>query len=203
MPLGKLDSKSVEEKWAKVWREEGAHAFDAGSGKLFYVIDTPPPFPTGEFHMGGVLNWCYIDFVARYKRLRGFEVLFPQGWDCHGFPTEVKVEEKYGRLPRNEFVEKCVEWTRDVISTMRPQMNQMGFSIDWAREYYTIAPEYHEAVQRIEDGRHKPGTIVWVLAKGYLFAGKLLRPAMVGVAVDPPEYTESRMGPNGGEGAGS
>lgn len=147
MSLGKLDSKSVEEKWAKVWREEGAHAFDAGSGKLFYVIDTPPPFPTGEFHMGGVLNWCYIDFVARYKRLRGFEVLFPQGWDCHGFPTEVKVEEKYGRLPRNEFVEKCVEWTRDVISTMRPQMNQMGFSIDWAREYYTIAPEYHEAVQ--------------------------------------------------------
>lgn len=64
-------------------------------------------------------------------------------------------------------------------------------------------PEYHEAVQRIEDGRHKPGTIVWVLAKGYLFAGKLLRPAMVGVAVDPPENTESRIGPNNGEGANS
>jgi valyl-tRNA synthetase len=147
VPLEKLDSKSVEEKWAQTWEEEGAHSFNAGSGKPLYVIDTPPPFPTGEFHMGGVLNWCYIDFVARYKRLRGFEVLFPQGWDCHGFPTEVKVEQKHGRLPREEFVKKCIEWTENVVSTMKPQMKQMGFSIDWGHEYYTVTPEYHEAVQ--------------------------------------------------------
>ncbi|HII38519.1 TPA: valine--tRNA ligase, partial [Candidatus Micrarchaeota archaeon] len=118
------------------------------SKKPVYFIDTPPPFPTGEFHMGGVLNWSYIDFSARFHRMRGYNVLFPQGWDCHGFPTEVKVEKKHGRnLSRAEFREKCLEWTHDVVSTMKTQMRQMAFSIDWNYEYYTINPEYYKVVQ--------------------------------------------------------
>lgn len=162
MSLGKLDSKSVEEKWARIWEEEGAYSFNAESGKPLYVIDTPPPFPTGEFHLGGVLNWSYIDFVARYKRLKGFEVLFPQGWDCHGFPTEVKVEKKFGRLPREQFIEKCVEWTENVISTMKPQMKQLGFSIDWSKEYHTITPDYHKAVQQ---------SVIKMFDEGFVYRG--------------------------------
>ncbi|MDI3502972.1 MAG: valyl-tRNA synthetase, partial [Archaeoglobi archaeon] len=89
------DFKAVEEKWIKEWRDEDFY-FDFESDREPYVIDTPPPYPTGNFHVGNALNWCYIDFIARYKRLKGYNVMFPQGWDCHGLPTEVKVEELYG-----------------------------------------------------------------------------------------------------------
>ncbi|RLG25654.1 valine--tRNA ligase, partial [Methanosarcinales archaeon] len=81
----------VESRLVESW-DESDYFFDWDSNDTDFVIDTPPPYPTGDFHIGNALNWCYIDFVARYKRLRGFNVMFPQGWDCHGLPTEVKVE---------------------------------------------------------------------------------------------------------------
>jgi valyl-tRNA synthetase len=143
-----LDFAKTQEKLVKKWHELKVNEFNARSSKPFYVIDCPPPFPTGEFHMGNVLNWCYIDFAARFKRMSGFEVLFPQGWDCHGFPTEVKVEAKYGKgLSRDEFREKCVQWTQDMIATIKPQMNSLGLSIDWNHEYYTTAESYKKLVQ--------------------------------------------------------
>lgn len=145
--LDKLDFNAIQAKWQAKWEELGAYKFDEESDKPVYSIDTPPPFPTGEFHLGGTLNWCYIDFAARFKRMNGFNVLFPQGWDCHGFPTEIKVEQKHGRLPRDEFVKKCLEWTDNVVGTMKPQMKQMAYSIDWTTEYYTTHPDYHRKVQ--------------------------------------------------------
>ena len=147
MALDKLDFNKIQEKWAAHWAKEKTYQFRLAKGKPPYVIDSPPPFPTGDFHMGNVLNWSYFDFAARYKRMRGHSVLFPQGWDCHGFPTEVKVEKKYGRLPREQFREKCLEWTHDMISTIKPQMNALGYSIDWTREYYTISDSYKRLVQ--------------------------------------------------------
>ena len=145
----KFDSKSVEAKFQVQWQELGLHEFDESDKlKPLYVIDTPPPFPTGEFHTGSTLNWGYIDFAARYKRMHGFNVLFPQGWDCHGFPTEVKVEKKYGKdLSRDDFRAKCLEFTRNNIAAIKAQMNLLGFSIDWRHEYYTIDREYQRKVQ--------------------------------------------------------
>ena len=100
------DFKQVEEKWIGAW-DESIYYFDWNSSAPQYIIDTPPPYPTGNFHIGNALNWCYIDFVARYKRMRGYNVMFPQGWDCHGLPTEVKVEEIHGitknMVPRGSF----------------------------------------------------------------------------------------------------
>ena len=145
--MDKLDFNKIREKWLEKWEKDKVHEFKPAKGKPVYVIDSPPPFPTGEFHMGNVLNWCYFDFAARFKRMSGFSVLFPQGWDCHGFPTEVKVEKKHGRLPREQFREKCLEWTRDVISTIRPQMKLMGYSMDWKREYFTLDDSYKRTVQ--------------------------------------------------------
>ena len=145
--LDKLDFNKIQEKWSAHWAKEKVHEFKLSKGKEPFVIDSPPPFPTGDFHMGNVLNWSYFDFAARYKRMRGFAVLFPQGWDCHGFPTEVKVEKKYGKLPRGQFREKCLEWTHGMIATIKPQMNALGFSIDWSREYYTINDDYKRKVQ--------------------------------------------------------
>jgi len=146
--LGKLVHEKIQEKWLKVWEEKRVYEFDDSDfKKKVFVIDTPPPFPTGEFHTGSTLNWCYIDFVARFKRMRGFNVFFPQGWDCHGFPTEVKVEAKYGRLSKKEFREKCLEWTNANIASIKPQMKLMGFSIDWRSEYFTTSMEYKKLVQ--------------------------------------------------------
>ncbi len=140
--------RNIEEKWQKRWEEEGAFRFDEKDAvRPVYSIDTPPPFTSGELHMGHVLSYSFIDFVARYKRMRGFNVYYPQGWDTQGFPTEVKVEKKFGRLPPQEFRAKCIEWTREFIARMKAQMQQMGFSPDWRYEYRTMEPDYHRKVQ--------------------------------------------------------
>ena len=140
--------RNIEEKWQTVWEENGTYRFDENDTiKPIYSIDTPPPFTSGELHMGHVLSYSFIDFVARFKRMNGFNVYYPQGWDTQGFPTEVKVEKKYGRLPPIEFRQKCIEWTLEMIARMKSQMNSMGFSLDWKFEYKTMDPGYHRKVQ--------------------------------------------------------
>ena len=79
--------------------------------------------------------------------MRGFNVYYPQGWDCQGFPTEVRVEKKYGRKPPEEFRKLCVEWTKKFIGKMKGQMNALGFSPDWKYEYRTMSPDYWKKVQ--------------------------------------------------------
>ncbi|MBU0532797.1 valine--tRNA ligase [Candidatus Micrarchaeota archaeon] len=146
--LQKRFERAIEEKWQAHWEKDGTYRFDENdTNKPIYSIDTPPPFTSGELHMGHVLSYSYFDFAARYKRMRGFNVYYPQGWDTQGFPTEVKVEKKHGRLPPEEFRQKCVEWTKEMIARMKAQMTEMGFSPDWRYEYRTMDPEYHQKVQ--------------------------------------------------------
>lgn len=140
-------NRDHEKNYVQYWLDNGTYAFDPKSSKKIYSIDTPPPFTSGELHMGHALSYAFFDFVARYKRMKGFNVYYPQGWDTQGFPTEVKVEKKYGRLPPVEFRKKCVEWTGEFIKIMKDQMNQLGFSPDWSFEYRTMDPEYHKKVQ--------------------------------------------------------
>lgn len=140
----------VEERWQRIWRDEFNY-FDPNSTKPQYIIDTPPPYPTGNFHIGNAFNWCYIDFIARYKRMRGYNVMFPQGWDCHGLPTEVKVEELHGitknDVPREQFRQMCRDLTLKNIDKMRKTMRLLGLSIDWSNEYITMLPEYYGKTQ--------------------------------------------------------
>ncbi|MDT8357887.1 MAG: valine--tRNA ligase [Methanomicrobiaceae archaeon] len=144
------DFTRIEERWQQVWKDED-NTFNPDSEKPPYIIDTPPPYPTGNFHIGNAFNWCYIDFIARYRRMRGYNVMFPQGWDCHGLPTEVKVEEIYhitkNDVPRDEFRELCRTLTLGNIEKMRATMRRCGFSIDWSREYITMLPEYFGKTQ--------------------------------------------------------
>ncbi|MBI4362466.1 MAG: valine--tRNA ligase [Euryarchaeota archaeon] len=136
----------IETKWAREWKNQDLYRFRLRKGVKTFVLDTPPPYPSGEFHMGNALNWMYMDFLARYKRMRGFEVMFPQGWDCHGLPTEVQVEKKYqirkGDIPKAEFRRRCIALTRENIRNMKSQMQRLGFSIDWSLEYRTMDPAY-------------------------------------------------------------
>src|SRR3989344_4275510 len=147
--LGKLNFKEIEAKLYPEWEHSGIHKFkDHDLEAETYVIDSPPPFTSGALHMGHMLSYSYFDFAARYKRMAGYNVLYPQGWDCQGFPTEIKVEKKYGRdLPRKEFLEKAREFTLENIEAMKRQMMQMGFSPDWRFEYRTMDDDYHRKVQ--------------------------------------------------------
>lgn len=144
------DFREVEDRWQRTWRDEDNY-FDPSSPKPQFVIDTPPPYPTGNFHIGNALNWCYIDFIARYKRMCGYNVMFPQGWDCHGLPTEVKVEEIHGitknDVSREEFRQMCRDLTIGNIEKMRATLRRCGFSTDWSHEYITMLPEYYRKTQ--------------------------------------------------------
>jgi len=158
------DPLKAEPKWQKKWEELGINNFDReDTSRPTYVIDTPPPYPSGEFHTGTALNWTYFDIVARYKRMRGFNTLFPQGWDCHGLPTEVQVEKRYGikkgDLPAEKFRELCVKLTEENIAHMKGEMNSLGFSMDWSTEYRTMDPSYYSKTQLSFVQLYKKGLI--------------------------------------------
>jgi valyl-tRNA synthetase len=149
---GSYDPDAVEPRLVDAWADADLHAYDDDPARPDYVIDTPPPYPTGNLHVGNALGWCYMDFLARYRRLRGDDVLFPQGWDCHGLPTEVKVEETHGihrtEVPREEFRRLCVEHTEERIAEMKATMRRLGFSQDWTHEFRTMDPDYWAETQR-------------------------------------------------------
>jgi len=148
----RYEAKTVEKRCQEFWEKLNLYKFDwSDESKPTYSIDTPPPYPSGEFHMGNALNWCYFDFVARYKRMRGFNVHFPQGWDCHGLPTEVRAETafkvKKSELPLEEFKKLCVKLTEEYIDKMKRSMKAIGYSIDWSLEYRTMDPDYYKLTQ--------------------------------------------------------
>ncbi len=150
----------VEKKWQKWWEDSLTYQFDEKDTKrAVYTLDTPPPFTSGALHMGHVLSYSYFDFVARYKRMRGFNVYYPQGWDCQGFPTEVKVEQMHGRQPPEKFRQLCIEWTHQCIAKMLSQMKSLGFSADWHHQYRTMDPSYHRKVQLSLLKMHEKGLI--------------------------------------------
>lgn len=145
----RYDPKTAEKKWQDYWKENGVYNFDENAEKTF-VIDTPPPFTSGVPHMGHVLWWTWNDIIARFKRMQGFGVLLPQGWDCHGLPTELKVEKDY-KIRKNErekFLAACKEWTGVCIAGMKKYMSSVGYSADWNYEYTTDSPEYVGFIQK-------------------------------------------------------
>ena len=146
------------------WEKEKAYSFnETDKTKPVYVIDTPPPYTNGVLHMGHVSDYSFIDFIARYKRMKGFNVLYPQGWDTMGFHTEITVEKKYGKnLDEKEFLEKCEALTTDNLVKMREQMKLLGFSVDFSREYITMSREYKAKVQL---------SLLLMYEKGLLYIG--------------------------------
>ncbi len=148
----KLDILAIEKQWHEKWERDGTYRFDLRDKKSpIFSIDTPPPYPSGEFHMGTVLNWAYFDIVARYKRMRGYNVYFPQGWDCHGLPVEVEVEKKNKikktDIPPDKFRKLCEELVNKYIAVMKDSMVRLGYSMDWTTEYKTMDPDYWRRTQ--------------------------------------------------------
>jgi valyl-tRNA synthetase len=163
-----FDIFAIEKKWQGKWEELGTYRFDWGDKKrCAFSIDTPPPYASGEFHMGLVLNWAYFDMVARFKRMKGYNVYFPQGWDCHGLPVEVEVEKKNSirktDVPPEQFRKLCTELVEKYIDVMKESAVRLGYSIDWSTEYRTMDPDYWRRTQL---------SFVLLNRKGFVYRGK-------------------------------
>ncbi|WP_297550594.1 valine--tRNA ligase [Thermococcus sp.] len=144
------DPNEIEPKWQKFWLDEKIYKYELDEKRPSYAIDTPPPFTSGTLHLGHVLSHTWIDIIARYKRMTGYNVLFPQGFDNHGLPTELKVEKEFGisKDQPEKFLQKCIEWTWQAIEAMRNQFIRIGYSADWDLEYHTMDDWYKAAVQK-------------------------------------------------------
>jgi valyl-tRNA synthetase len=158
----KFDFIEIEKKWQKKWEEIGVYRFNwKDKTRPTFSIDTPPPYPSGEFHMGNVLNWTYFDIVARYKRMRGYNVYFPQGWDCHGLSIEVQVEKENNvrkrEIPPDKFRKLCEELIKKYITMMKEGVIRLGCSVDWTTEYRTMDPDYWRRTQLSFIILHKKG----------------------------------------------
>ncbi|MCK4884050.1 MAG: class I tRNA ligase family protein, partial [Candidatus Diapherotrites archaeon] len=126
----KYNYAEIEKKIQKFWEDENVFRFDINSDKPVYGIDNPPSFTSGTLHIGHLMNHTWIDLMARYKRMTGYNVYFPLGFDCHGLPTELKVakEFKIDKNNRKEFRDKCEEWTTECATKMTTQYKDIGYS---------------------------------------------------------------------------
>ena len=130
--------QSIEEHWQAVWEEQKLYkASEEPDAQEYYCLEMLP-YPSGRLHMGHVRNYSIGDVVARFKRMKGFNVLHPMGWDAFGLPAENAAIQN--KIPPEE-------WTQRNIAEMRAQLKRLGFSYDWDREIDTSQPEYYRFTQ--------------------------------------------------------
>lgn len=131
----------IEPKWQKTWEENGQYKtnIEDSSKPKYYALEMFP-YPSGKLHMGHVRNYSIGDVVARFKKMQGYNVLHPMGWDSFGLPAE-NAAIKHGIHPD--------KWTMENIEDMRNQLKTLGLSFDWDREIATSTPEYYKFTQQI------------------------------------------------------
>jgi leucyl-tRNA synthetase len=130
----RYNPKEVEARWVAHWETDETFVVAQDDPRPKYYLLEMFPYPSGRIHMGHVRNYTIGDAVARYKRMRGFNVLHPMGWDAFGLPAETAAIER-GIHP--------ARWTADNIATMKRQLGRLGFSYDWRREFATCDPGYY------------------------------------------------------------
>ena len=140
----RYDPKEVEARIKDFWKESNIFKFDKNSKKPIFSIDTPPPTISGLIHVGHVLGYASSEFIARYRRMRGFNIFYPMGFDDNGLPSERYVEKKLkikaADLPRDEFIKLCLKETKIGGDEFRNVWEELGISVDWNLLYSTINP---------------------------------------------------------------
>ena len=164
--MAQYDWREAEPKWQAKWKEWGVHTFDKASSKPVFSIDNPPRYASGALHLGHAYGYTVIDFAARYKRLKGFNVFFPLCFDVNGTPVEVRVEKlkgiKASEVPRAEFVKMCSEFANKHIGEMTKQFETLGHSMDPSIYYQTDA-EYYRRITQI--------SFIRMFKKGLVYKG--------------------------------
>lgn len=149
--MAQYDWRESEPKWQARWKEWETYRFDPKSKKEVFSIDNPPRYASGALHLGHAYGYTVIDFAARYKRLRGYNVFFPLCFDVNGTPVEVRVEKvkgvKASDVPRQEFIKMCSEFAEKYIGEMTRQFEILGESMDPSIYYQTDAIYYRKLTQ--------------------------------------------------------
>ena len=135
----RYNPRAAEEKWQAAWHQQDVFKTPEANGKPDYFVLEMFPYPSGNIHMGHVRNYTLGDVTARFRRARGYNVLYPMGWDAFGLPAE------------NAAIQRGVHpgvWTKQNIASMREQLKAIGLSYDWSREVMTCEPGYYQHEQR-------------------------------------------------------
>lgn len=169
--LDKYKFNESEQKWQEYWQKENVYAFDINSTKPTFSIDTPPPTVSGNIHIGHIFSYTQADFVARYKRMTGFNVFYPFGFDNNGLPTERLVEKERGvkahEMSREEFRDICMNVAEKYQEEFKKVFIKAGTSADWNHLYSTVSPEVQKVSQK---------SFIELVKKGYAYYGE--RPAI-------------------------
>jgi valyl-tRNA synthetase len=148
----KYDHKSVEAKVKEFWENEKIFKFRGTDKSKVYAIDTPPPTVSGEIHLGHVFSYSQAEFVARYKRMRGFDVFYPFGLDNNGLPTELLIEKKFNTtaeyLGREKFVSLVQNEIKEYVRAYVDIFRNLGISVDWSLLYETVSPDVQKISQK-------------------------------------------------------
>ncbi len=151
-------SPEIEKEIIEKWKKSEQFKFDLNSKKKIYSIDTPPPYVNAPVHIGQAITYCYMDFFARYKRMKGFQVLFPLGLDRNGLPIEMAAEKKFNISPfregRDKFIDVCKKLLEETSTETSDTFAKLGISFSSYKEgdyigavYKTDSPEYRKITQ--------------------------------------------------------
>lgn len=139
----KYNAKEKEAKWLNYWQENKIYEFKPDKREI-YSIDTPPPTVSGSIHIGHIFSYSQTEMIARYKRLRGYNIFYPFGFDDNGLPSERLVEKEQGKkaheIGRDEFSKLCYQTTDKYEKEFQDLFSKMGVSTDWDIHYKTVSP---------------------------------------------------------------
>ncbi len=171
--LKNYDFTLREKYWQQFWEDNQIYKYDPASQKEVFSIDTPPPYVSAShLHVGHAMSYTQAEFVVRYKRMMGFNVFYPMGFDDNGLPTERFVEKKYkidkSHTSKKEFIDLCLQATKEGGETYKKFWQSLGVSVDWSLLYSTINEHCQRTSQRsfidlFQKGliEHKEGPVIW------------------------------------------
>ncbi|MBU5314363.1 valine--tRNA ligase [Tissierella carlieri] len=164
--------KQVEKEMQNFWKENAIYNFDQESQNEIYSIDTPPPTVSGSLHIGHIFSYTQAEMIARFKRMQGYNVFYPFGFDDNGLPTERLVEKEESiiakNLPRSEFIKRCATVSEKYEKEFKDLWQSLGFSVDWSLQYETNNPMVQRISQQsfiklLKDGKAymKESPVLW------------------------------------------